>query len=94
VAVIYLKLIAIGLLVYGISLAHADDRSWHFLTVTRGGVVSLVKDLTKHECEVMQDALPKKQWECAPPGWLGAEGDAQCFASVEDSDFVRAECFQ
>lgn len=27
------------------------DRSWHLLTITYGGTVTLLKDLTKHECE-------------------------------------------
>jgi len=27
------------------------DRSWHLLTQSEGGTVSLLKDLTKHECE-------------------------------------------
>src|ERR1700722_5251242 len=29
----------------------ADDRSWHLLTITEGGTVTLLKELTKHECE-------------------------------------------
>jgi hypothetical protein len=28
-----------------------SDRSWHLLTQSEGGTVSLLKDLTKHECE-------------------------------------------
>lgn len=28
-----------------------EDRSWHLLTQSEGGSVSLLKDLTKHECE-------------------------------------------
>lgn len=27
------------------------ERNWHLLTISNGGTVSLVKDLTKHECE-------------------------------------------
>lgn len=49
-------IIAIGLASIGwISLAQAEDassdRSWHLLTQSEGGTVSLLKDLTQHECE-------------------------------------------
>ena len=33
------------------NLALAPDRSWHLLTQSYGGTVSLIRDLTKHECE-------------------------------------------
>jgi len=33
------------------SPAIAEDRSWHLLTITEGGTVTLLRDLTKHECE-------------------------------------------
>jgi hypothetical protein len=32
-------------------LAKHEDRSWHLLTQSYGGTVSLLRDLTKHECE-------------------------------------------
>jgi hypothetical protein len=30
-----------------------EDRSWHFLSQTYGGTISLLKDLTKHECDFL-----------------------------------------
>jgi hypothetical protein len=33
------------------SVIVSEDRSWHLLTQTYGGTVSLLKDLTQHECE-------------------------------------------
>ncbi len=49
IAIVFLSLLAVG--------AQAQERpteprSWHLLTQTEGGTVSLIKDdLTKHECE-------------------------------------------
>jgi len=41
----------------GKSLAPTDERTWHVLTVSNGGTVSLIKGLTKHEAEIMQKKL-------------------------------------
>ena len=32
-----------------------EDHSWHLLTQSYGGSISLIKGLTKHECEVAHD---------------------------------------
>lgn len=34
--------------------AAADQANWHIMTMSHGGTVSLVKNLTKHECEFMR----------------------------------------
>lgn len=35
----------------------AEDRSWHLLPQSCGGTVSIVKDLTKHECDTTASNL-------------------------------------
>jgi|SRR6202035_873404 len=35
--------------------ARADDASWHFLSQTYGGTISLIKNLTKTECDFLYD---------------------------------------
>ena len=74
----------------------AEDRPWHFLTVTRGGAVSLTKDLTEQECDHLRTILPQKSWECDNPEDDPNAGklSGTCYTSVEPSDFVRVECFQ
>ncbi len=62
-------------------IAPPPDRSWHLLTVSEGGTVSLIRDLTAAECAALQmKMLPHRtegQWFTPMPG-----------------DLVRAECFQ
>ncbi len=44
--------VAIALLVSESAGAQAQEpRTWHLLTISEGGTVSLLKDLTKHQCE-------------------------------------------
>jgi hypothetical protein len=60
---------------------HAEpDSSWHLLTISNGGTVSLIKGLTKKECdEAANRALPHYHLGLNP---------------VESSDIKSAECFQ
>ena len=39
----------------------ADEANWHLMTVTYGGTVSLIKGLTKAECDTMVAKLPTPQ---------------------------------
>lgn len=57
-------------------------RSWHLLTQSYGGTVSLLKDLTKHECETLEAKL---SWSCS------AE---QCTRMLTPDLIKSAECFQ
>ena len=41
-----------ALLTFAGSASAQEDRSWHLLTQTRGGTVSVVGHLTQHECDV------------------------------------------
>lgn len=58
------------------------DRSWRLLTQSYGGTVSLLKDLTKHECETLEAKL---SWSCS------AE---QCTRMLTPDLIKSAECFQ
>jgi hypothetical protein len=53
--------------------------TWHLLTQSYGGTVSLIKDLTKHECEFARDA--------AIPYLSGSH-------MISPGDIKTAECFQ
>ncbi len=35
------------------SASAQEERSWHFLSQTYGGQISLLRDLTKHECDFL-----------------------------------------
>src|ERR1039458_8712492 len=48
----------------------SEVRSWHLLTQTYGGTVSLLKDLTQHECEF---AMHRAKGEPATEEELAAE---------------------
>jgi hypothetical protein len=50
------------------------DRSWHLLTQTEGGVINLIKDLTKHECEY---AMHRAKGEPATDEEIAAEKQRQ-----------------
>jgi hypothetical protein len=56
-------------------------RTWHLLTQSYGGTVSLLKDLDQHECEFARGRalgnVPTGQWQAPQPG-----------------DIKTAECFQ
>jgi len=58
-----------------------EDRSWHLLTQSYGGTISLLKDLTKHECEVARDL--------ALPVYPNGEIHMTSFGEIKS-----AECFQ
>jgi hypothetical protein len=45
------KYALIGALITSVSAFADEDRSWHLLTQSRGGTVSLLRDLTKNECD-------------------------------------------
>ena len=45
--------ILVALIVPSVAIAD-EDHSWHLLTQTYGGTVTLLKDLTKHECEFVR----------------------------------------
>jgi hypothetical protein len=77
--------VALSLLATG---AWADeDRSWHLLTKSQGGTVSLVKGLTKDECEKMKCDVttPHCDQICGGCSYQIMSGD------IEMND---AECFQ
>jgi hypothetical protein len=37
------------------TVAPTEDQSWHLLVRTEGGTISLLKNLTRHECEFSRD---------------------------------------
>ena len=53
-----------------------EDRSWHLLTQSQGGTISLLKDLTQHECEAARDKLTKRSDGFVSPGDIKS---AECF---------------
>lgn len=61
------------------ALISMPNRDWHLLAVSYGGTVSLIKDLTKDECEKTRSSL---MW--IPDG----------FSDVAPGTIKRAECFQ
>jgi hypothetical protein len=83
-----------------------SDRSWHLLTQTEGGTVSLLKDLTKHECEFAMHRArgePATEAEIAAAKERGrkrAEANARLSGSSGDGHYIlpgdikSAECFQ
>ena len=68
----------------------ADGNNWHLLTVSYGGAVSLLKGLTKKECETIQIKLARASlpdWTCSGPPWVAVE-------PTNSSDIKTAECFE
>lgn len=62
------------------TFACGKDTSWHLLTVSHSGMVSLIRGLSKGECEKAK----KLSFTDRPDGMF----------DYEDSDIDRAECFQ
>lgn len=65
----------------GITQPADPDRSYHLLTISNGGTVSLIMDLTKRECDEAQSEI---QIGCRPGEWC----------TVDPGDIKSAECFQ
>ena len=65
--------------------APQPDHSWHLLTISNGGTVSLIKGLTKRECEEARSKI-EIVW-CYSP-----DGDGAC--TTAPGDIKSAECFQ
>lgn len=66
------------------------DRSWHLMSVTYGGTVTLLKGLTHHEAEFMYDrlmGLPATEAEKAKAAKDAAASDAQMKAAVDACNF-------
>ena len=63
------------------TITTGEDRSWHLLTQSEGGTVSLLKDLTKHECEFARDRVLNEKFS------LGSH-------TVQPGEIKSAECFQ
>ena len=59
----------------------ADEANWHLVTKSYGGTVSLIKGLTKKECEEMRHHIGG--WWDLPPGTYdlgrGSIESAECF---------------
>lgn len=70
--------------------AHADDTSWHLMTQTESGTVTLVKNLSKHECDFMMHrargepatpaewAAQKSRRDTYDAGWKKWAADNKC----------------
>ena len=58
-----------------------EDRSWHLLTRTYGGTITLLRDLTKDECRKMQSLVL--------PDYSDGESHMVMYGEI-----VSAECFQ
>lgn len=71
-----------------------EDRSWHLLTQSRGGAVSLLRDLTLHECAHTRARLlgfPETKEE------LAEAAKSRVYSGVhimQPGDITSAECFQ
>lgn len=52
------------------------DHSYHLLTISNGGTVSLIKDLTKRECDEVARKLWHTAWSTLQPGDIKS---AECF---------------
>ena len=74
--------ILVALIVPSVAIAD-EDHSWHLLTQTYGGTVTLLKDLTKHECEFVRaralglPATPEEEEEAKRNAALKAEREEQ-----------------
>ena len=79
---------------------------WHLLTKSRGGTISLLKNLTQHECQfararaLKQPATPEEiearkaddeKWFKDNPGATVRPGGVY---TVSDGDIETAECFE
>jgi len=62
----------------------ALDHSWHLLTISNGGTVSLIKGLTKRECD---EAVKRIPIGCKMPPGVGG-------CTLLPGDIKSAECFQ
>lgn len=69
------------------------ERNWHLLTISYGGTVSLVKDITKHECEF---AMHRVKGEPATEEEVAAAQKRRenAWATINPGDIKSAECFQ
>jgi hypothetical protein len=70
------------------------DRSWHLLTQTYGGTITLLRDLTKHECEF---AMHRAKGEPATEEEIiAARNRVVTFPPWEpdNGEIKTAECFQ
>lgn len=63
-----------------------QNTSWHLLTVSHSGTVSLIKGLSKGECEELEKRV---RYKIMKVGKIYPNND-----DSEPSDIDRAECFQ
>ena len=75
--------LTLAALLIGAAQAKAEEASWHLLTKSRGGAVSLLKGLTEYECEKARNRLFPVVAECV-----------NCTIAVTDDMIVYSECFQ
>lgn len=72
-----------------------EDRSWHLMSVTYGGTVTLLKGLTHHEAEFMRDrllGLPATAKEKAKAAAdAAAEAKAEAVQDAADAVIIRAK---
>ena len=70
-------------------------QTWHLLTISYGGTVSLIKGLTKDECEKTRiKSLPGDGGQCIKRNPDGTIEDRGVPCDIWPSDIKTAECFE